>query len=69
MEEQENNLKQENNIRNELCDIQWDIIDSLDVLIKAEWDAPQVKIKLSRLLKQHYTLCDELDELAQRRKA
>lgn len=53
--------RQENNIGNELFDVQWDVIHNLDVLISAEWDAPQVKIKLARLLKQHYTLCDELD--------
>jgi len=52
---------QRDNLMSEIIDTEWDILDSLDVLIQAEWDAPRVKIKLADLLKQHYKLLDELD--------
>lgn len=53
--------KQRDNLVQELSDNHSDLLDSLDVLIAAEWDAPRVKIKLAGLLKQHYRLIDGLD--------
>jgi hypothetical protein len=51
---------QTDQLYDELCENQWELVFKVDALIQAEWDSPTLKKQISEIVKHHWRINDEI---------
>lgn len=52
--------KQEDALQNEIFDIEWEIMDKVDILVSCKWDSETIRNEVDQLCKQRKQIEKEL---------